>query len=84
MSSEMSEYNTLAYIGAICFALCALPQVVACVKQGHAKGLDPIFLGLWTLGEALLLIAYYQHPPLVLNYGFNLLCLIVIWRYKLK
>lgn len=76
--------DTIGYIGAICFALSALPQAYDCYKNKTAKGLSTWFLMLWLIGEVAMLI--YVVPkgdkPLILNYILNLSCLLVILKYK--
>ena len=77
--------DLIGWLGAICFALCALPQAVACYKQGHAEGIDDKFLWLWVIGEVCMIIYTIfkvKDLPLLLNYIANLTCLVIIVRYR--
>jgi uncharacterized protein with PQ loop repeat len=77
--------HLIGWVGSICFSICALPQTIRCYKQGHAHGLDTSFLLLWLLGEICLLIyTVYEafHLPLIVNYVFSLLSLLVILKYR--
>jgi len=73
-------------IGAISFSLCAVPQAWQCFKQGHAKGLSPLFLLLWGLGEVCMtiyvLLTVGWDIPLLSNYLFNFACLLVMSYYR--
>jgi uncharacterized protein with PQ loop repeat len=73
----------IGWIGSTLFAICAVPQARRSWKLGHSRGLDPWFLWMWFFGEVLTLI--YVLPtgmlPLIFNYIFNFLCLLVILRY---
>lgn len=76
----------IGWVGSVCFSLCALPQVIKCYRQGHAHGLDSTFLWLWFIGEIAMLIytaLSFDSLQLLLNYGFNLICLIIILKYRL-
>lgn len=78
-------FAILGWVGAVCFSLCAVPQAVKCIKQGHAHGLDHVFLLLWFIGEISMLVYSMTEVfslPLIANYTFNLICLVVILRYR--
>lgn len=79
--------DLIGYIGALLFAICALPQAIKCYKEKHATGLSWLFLLLWLGGEICLLIytiyTIGAFNPLVLNYVGNLFLLAVIIRYKI-
>lgn len=78
--------DVIAWVGAVAFAVCAIPQAWACFKQKHAAGLDWSFLLLWLLGELCFLV-YSIHLwdlPLMTNYIANGLSLFVIIYYKLR
>ena len=74
----------IGWLGGILFAACGIPQVIQCWRQGHSNGLDWTFLLLWLSGEVLTII--YVIPkldyPLLFNYTCNLMCLLVIIKYK--
>lgn len=75
----------IGWAGSVLFAFCGLPQAIQCFKTGHSRGLNWAFLLAWFFGEILTIV--YVLPkmdvPLLFNYGFNLLILIVILRYKI-
>jgi uncharacterized protein with PQ loop repeat len=75
----------LGWIGSIGFALCGIPQVVQCVRQGHARGLSPWFLGLWLLGEicyvTAVLLEFGWVAWMLTNYIANILSIILMLRY---
>jgi uncharacterized protein with PQ loop repeat len=75
----------IAWIGAFFLALCGLPQAALCWKNGNARGMDPYFLAMWLMGELLMFayVVYLGDWPLTVNYGLNLVVLLVIWRYKI-
>lgn len=76
--------EAIGWIGAVCFATCALPQAIKSYKDGTSRSISILFLGLWVVGEVLTL-AYIlfttMQLPLIVNYVFNLLCLAVILYY---
>jgi len=78
--------EVLGWLGSTCLALCALPQVIQCVKQKHAKGVSFWFLLLWLLGEIFTMIyVFAQHGldlPLTCNYLINILFIIIIIHYE--
>lgn len=80
-------FEIIGWIGAVAFAVSAIPQAWASFKQGHSEGVSPLFLALWLTGE-LCMILYSQAIlgswQLLFNYVFNLLCLLVIIWYKIK
>ncbi len=75
----------LGWIGSIGFALCGLPQVMQCIRQGHARGLSPWFLGLWLLGEicyvTAVLLEFGWVAWMMTNYVMNILWIVVMFRY---
>ena len=76
----------IGWIGSLAFGICGLPQALRCYKDGHADGLDLLFLILWTIGEVFTFYAVLQDAPvpyLLANYSFNAVFLAVMWRYKL-
>ena len=78
--------EVVGWVGAICFALCGLPQAVHSYRTKASHGVTWGMLGLWTVGEILTLwyiLATTAQGPLILNYVFNLACLGVIIRYKI-
>jgi uncharacterized protein with PQ loop repeat len=77
---------TIGWIGSVLLALCAIPLAWQCYKQKHADGISNMFLAMWLAGE--ILTAAYVLPkkdyPLLFNYGLNIVCLLVVIRYKIK
>lgn len=76
----------LGLIGAIGFAICAIPQAWESYRLGHASGVSLPFLILWSLGEICMLLYVLLttlDPYLLANYIANGLCLLVILRYRL-
>jgi uncharacterized protein with PQ loop repeat len=77
--------EALGLIGSVLFALCALPQTVQCVRQGHSKGLSGLFLGAWGLG-CVCMLAYSLERfelPLIINYAGSFLAVATMGFYKL-
>jgi uncharacterized protein with PQ loop repeat len=76
----------IGWIGAICFAICGLPQCLKSVSDGHSDGIAWGFLILWFTGEVFTLI--YVLPkmdwPLIFNYACNLIFVGIIIRYKFR
>lgn len=78
--------NTLGHIGAFLLAICALPQTIQSIKNGHSKGLSLMFLWSWFGGELLMLtyVVAIHGPkgPLFLNYALNSALLLFIVYYR--
>jgi uncharacterized protein with PQ loop repeat len=76
--------ETIGWIGAICFSICALPQAIKSYRDKTSEGISHAFLLLWLIGE-ILTLAYVVlttvQMPLIVNYVFNLICLFVILYY---
>lgn len=77
--------EAVGWIGSAMFSVCGLPQAVKCWRQGDADSLSWGFLGLW-LGGELFTLAYVLGksglPPLLLNYGLNIVFLSIILWFK--
>jgi uncharacterized protein with PQ loop repeat len=77
----------VGWVGAICFAMCAVPQAWQSYKTKSSKGLNAWTLTLWFAGEIFTIVYILGTTvqlPLLFNYVFNLLCLIVIIYYKIR
>jgi uncharacterized protein with PQ loop repeat len=78
--------ETLGYSGAILLAICALPQMIMSIIDGHANGVSHLFLLSWYIGEILMLVFCLETigfgGPLVYNYIANVIMLSVIVKYK--
>ena len=76
--------ETIGWLGAFFFAICAVPQAWQSYKEGHSHGLSWMFLIFWLLGEIFMTI--YVWPtgdlPLLSNYIVNLILTSVIFYYK--
>lgn len=78
--------EALGLVGAIGFAICAVPQALSTYRKGSARDLSLPFLLLWALGEGCMLsyvLLTSLDPYLIGNYIANGLCLLVILRYRL-
>lgn len=77
----------LGWAGAGVFAFCAVPQVVQTLKEGHARNLNSLFLWMWLWGAILCaagsILDVGVVPWLLFNYSMNLLCVVILLRYKL-
>lgn len=77
--------DILGWIGAMSFLLCGLPQALDCYHKGNGDGLAHGFLWLWFIGECCMTpftILSNAPLPLIANYAFNAVILLVIMRYK--
>jgi len=76
--------EVIGWLGAFFFAICAVPQTIQCIREGHSDGLSWLFLIFWLLGEIFMTI--YVWPtgdlPLLSNYIVNLILTSVIFYYK--
>ena len=79
-------HAVLGWMGAVCLALCGLPQAIKTVRTRKADDISFLFLSLWLGGEVLTLA--YVLPsldfPLMVNYLVNILIVGTIMRFKLK
>lgn len=81
------EFTELAgWIGAGLFCIAGLPQAAQCARDGHARGLNWMFLLAWLGGQTLTLISIWdtENTSLKMNYAINYVFLIVMLRYKVK
>ena len=73
------------WVGSFLLAICGAPLAWQAWREGHAHGLNWLFLHLWFWGELFVLI--YVTPqylwPLIANYGFNIFLILIICRYKI-
>lgn len=78
--------NYIGILGSILLAICSLPQVYQSVKTKSSEGISSMFLLLWGLGEALIIVYVLgttRDPILLVNYFFNFLFVAIIAYYKL-
>lgn len=79
--------SAIGIIGAILLAVSALPQVVAVVRQGHARGLSWGLLACWLWGELAMLwwaLCCDPRPLLLCNFGGNAILVAVLCWYRLQ
>ena len=75
----------LGWIGAIALGICALPQAWQSFRTKSSRDINSAFLYLWIVGEIATLIYICLTTvqiPLIVNYTFNLMCLLVILFYR--
>jgi uncharacterized protein with PQ loop repeat len=85
-------HQVLGWIGAILFAICAVPQVIKTYKTKEADDLSWLFLLFWIGGEILTFIYIIiddislniTHYPLYINYVFNILLVMYLLYAKAK
>lgn len=75
----------IGWIGGICLALCAIPEVVECLRKGRT-GCSWGLLILWSIGEVCLLLVELQdlYMPRLFNYVINICCLSYLIWCKLR
>jgi uncharacterized protein with PQ loop repeat len=80
--------DIIGWIGSIAFAICGLPQAWDCFKHKTAKGISPVFIGLWLVGEvcyiASILMKFGWVNWLMFNYIVNLVSIAVISYYVVR
>lgn len=80
--------ETIGYIASLLFAFCGLPQAIKCWKEGHARGVSSLMIGMWLGGEVLMtyyvIMKHGMDLPLLLNYVINTVFVLIILRYKIK
>jgi Flp pilus assembly protein TadB len=73
-------------MGSFFLSACGVPQAWACIKSGNSDGISNAFLWLWGLGEIFTFVYVLNFSvfsaPLIVNYGFNIVSVVVIMRYK--
>lgn len=78
----------LGWVGSIAFAVCGLPLVISCVRQGHARDVNNAFLILWSIGEVCYIIQVIADFGFVMwllfNYLMNAAFIVVILYFKVK
>lgn len=72
-------------LSSICFMISGFPQMLMSIRNGNAQGVSFLFLLTWALGDIFLIlyacISLGFAVPILVNAGFGLGCLIVIFRY---
>ena len=75
----------IGWVGSFLFAICGAPLAYSAWKNKKSD-VDINFLTLWFFGEVLTLVyVLYTEPllPLIANYVFNILCILIVYWYKL-
>ena len=77
--------NEIGWIGGVCLALCAIPEVIQCLRKGYT-GCSWGLLILWMIGEVCFFAVELQHMymPRLFNYLVNITCLLYIIYCKVK
>lgn len=77
--------DIIALVGSIAFAVCAVPAAIAAYRTKQETS-SLAFLLLWLLGEVCYLayVPFIGQYKLLLNYGPNTLCLLVILYFNIK
>jgi hypothetical protein len=77
--------EALGWAGMLMLGLCALPLLLATLRDGHANGIDPFFLALWLGGEVTMLchvLLSGTTKPILANYIANTFMVSVIGMYR--
>ena len=76
----------IGWIGSFLLTFCAVPLAWQSYKDGHSFGINMTYLHMWLWGEVFTLFYVLAQPdilvPLVANYAFNIVLIIVILYYK--
>lgn len=77
--------DVIGYIGSFAFAICGIPLALEVLKAKHARNINTWFLVLWVIGEIFTLtyVLLSSNWPLVPNYIFNLITLLIVLKYKI-
>jgi uncharacterized protein with PQ loop repeat len=83
---ENQLIDVLGWIGQLSLTVCAFPQVIKSIKDGHSNGVSWGTLILWFFGEVLSCsyVIFLGKWPLIINYVFNVLAIPIIIWYKMK
>ena len=77
--------TAIGALGVLVLSLCTVQLLVRTIRDGHANGVDPWFLGYW-LGGLLLMLVHTVGAsapwPVILNYGLNTLMVGVVGWYR--
>lgn len=77
--------HLLGYAAMMCLIVAAVPQAIKAVKEGHSKGMATGYLVLLLTGFTLMssyLILNKPVWPVIINYGVNILMMLIIGFYK--
>lgn len=69
----------------ICLITAAIPQAIKAYREGHSNGIAGPFIVLLLIGFSLMsLYLWLTKPiwPVLINYLFNIVMMLIIGRYK--
>ena len=76
----------IGWFGSVLLSTCGLPLVYDVCIRKKVNVVSVSFLWWWFIGEMLLFMYILFQPvlslPLIFNYGFNILCLLLIFIFK--
>jgi len=76
----------IGWFGSVLLSTCGLPLVYDVCIRKKSNVVSVSFLWWWFIGEMLLFVYILFQPvlslPLIFNYGFNILCLLLIFIFK--
>jgi uncharacterized protein with PQ loop repeat len=77
--------DIFGWLGALLLGGSALPQTWQSIKDGHTRGLNWYFLGMWFFGEVCMIVYIIPKMDIALlaNYLFNFVLLLIMIRYKI-
>ncbi len=85
---ELNTADIIGWIGSVAFALCGVPQAWECYKNGTARGINPLFVALWLVGEVCyvisVLLKFGWVNWMMFNYGANIVSISVIIFYLVR
>lgn len=75
--------DLIGWVGGICLALCAVPEVIKTLKNGQCSVGWGMLL-LWGVGEVLVLVSIFHLDIgfLIFNYLINIICIGILMYYK--
>lgn len=80
--------DIIGWVGSIAFAVCGVPQAWECFKTKTARGISPLFIALWFIGEVCYVISVLMKFGwvnwMMFNYISNILSIGVITFYIVK
>lgn len=80
--------DLIGWVGSVAFAVCGIPQAWECVKNRSAKGISPLFVGLWLIGEVCYVISVFMKFGwvhwMMFNYITNIVSIAVIVYYLVR
>ena len=78
--------DIIGWIATAILAFKAFPQVLKCYRKGNAKGVSPMFLWFWVVGQALMLTFMLLQTtityPVVVYCAINVIMVSIILRYR--